>query len=44
MDVFGEDGTSEAVLRLLGMSVLEGVRDVSFVIGVSGVTFCVDGG
>ena len=44
MEVFGGDGTLEAVLGLLETSVLEGVRDVSFVIGVSRMTFCVDGG
>ena len=35
MEVFGGDGTSEAVLGLLGTSDLEGMRDVFFVIGVS---------
>ena len=44
MEVFCGGGTSEAVLILIGMSGLEGVRDVSFVIGVSGVAFCVDEG
>ena len=44
MEVFGGDGTLEAVLGLLGTSGLVGVRDVSFVIGVSRVAFCVDGG
>ena len=39
MEDFGGDGTSEAVLGLLGTSGLKGVRDVSFVIGVSGVFF-----
>ena len=44
MEVFCGGGTSEVVLRLLGTSSLEIVRDVSFVIDVLGVSFCMDGG
>ena len=44
MDVLCGDETLEAVLGLLGTSGLEGEMDVSFVISVSGVAFCVDEG